>query len=224
MAWIRLPGKASRYRQTDTGEEISRRQFDRHYGRLAAQGFRSNEAQAKANRKKDIEQYLSRPARGRGSLLRKPEAERAASLLERKLSIARRKEKRNVPLTIENRTLGKKAQGIRFDIPYDLSIVKEWLDAASRNPDIIGAGVGVNFFVLETAELKPLTAYGAFLMSDWRKDSGKVMNLVEAGIDKLSDTRGDNMIISELTVTIGSLFVWFSWSIEWLKRNRNWKR
>jgi hypothetical protein len=43
MAWVRLPGSANRYRDTETGEELSRRQFDRRYGSLAQQGFTSYE-------------------------------------------------------------------------------------------------------------------------------------------------------------------------------------
>jgi hypothetical protein len=45
-----------------TGERLSRRQYDRRYGRLAAQGFRSPEAQAAARRAAGLPPG---PARGR---------------------------------------------------------------------------------------------------------------------------------------------------------------
>jgi len=39
----RLPGKAQRYIDTDTGESISRRQYDKQFGVLAREGFSSYE-------------------------------------------------------------------------------------------------------------------------------------------------------------------------------------
>lgn len=39
-AWQRAPGSARRYRNARTGEELSRRQYDERYGRLARTGQR----------------------------------------------------------------------------------------------------------------------------------------------------------------------------------------
>jgi len=44
----RLPGKAQRYIDTDTGESISRRQYDKQFGVLAREGFSSYERRALA--------------------------------------------------------------------------------------------------------------------------------------------------------------------------------
>lgn len=46
--WVPLGGKSRRYRNEQTGETISRRQYDERYGRLKRQGYRSNEAQRAA--------------------------------------------------------------------------------------------------------------------------------------------------------------------------------
>ncbi len=69
--WVRITGKDRYYRNRSTGEVITRRQYDKLYGRLAAKGFTSNEAQAKANRearqaREDQEfPFPLSPARGR---------------------------------------------------------------------------------------------------------------------------------------------------------------
>lgn len=61
--WVRVPGQTTRrYRNVQTGEVISRRQYDERFGRLRAQGFRSNEAQVAAH--KSAGAPLG-PARGR---------------------------------------------------------------------------------------------------------------------------------------------------------------
>lgn len=221
MAWIKLPGKASRYKQTDTGEEISRRQFDKLYGRLAAQGFTSNEKQAKHNRERDLDRYLSRSARGRTSLVRKSEIERQAALLERRLEYYDKQTKKRPPSMIRDSFLKKGRMGERFSIPYDLEALRNWLDAAAANPNIIGAGVGITFLVIETNQVKHVTARSIY-MADYRRNPDRVMSRVEADLDKTAEKRGDDLIVSELTVVISSLFIWVSWSKDWLRANRGW--
>ncbi|MGH7237137.1 MAG: hypothetical protein ACREGF_01230 [Candidatus Saccharimonadales bacterium] len=63
--WVRVPGRGRYFKNTKTGEVITRRQYDRRFGRLAARGFASNEAQAKANKAANPAAQLLRPARGR---------------------------------------------------------------------------------------------------------------------------------------------------------------
>lgn len=68
MAWQRLPGAARNYFDTETGEIISRRQYDKLYGALKKAGLSSYEAKAKQNLAKSEAEQLARPARGRTSL------------------------------------------------------------------------------------------------------------------------------------------------------------
>ncbi len=59
--WVYQP-RTRGWLNTDTGERLSRRQFDIRYGRLAAQGYRTPEEQARIRRETGVEVG---PARGR---------------------------------------------------------------------------------------------------------------------------------------------------------------
>jgi hypothetical protein len=63
--WVPLGGTSRRYQNRRTGEIISRRQYDKRYGLLRRQGFRSYEAKAKAFKQRDPVPALLRPAPGR---------------------------------------------------------------------------------------------------------------------------------------------------------------
>lgn len=67
MAWIRVPGR--KFQNTETGEIITRRQFDKLRGI-------SFEKKAAENRAKDLGLSLSRPARGRKKVVSKEAIER----------------------------------------------------------------------------------------------------------------------------------------------------
>jgi hypothetical protein len=58
--WLRLPGTSRSYVNPSSGQIISRRQYDEQYGRLARQGFRNNEEQAKSNAAKRVTEPLHR--------------------------------------------------------------------------------------------------------------------------------------------------------------------
>jgi len=60
-----LGGSSRNFRNKLTGEEISRRQYDRYKGNLAKKGATSYEA---ARKRSTDEERLARPARGRGSM------------------------------------------------------------------------------------------------------------------------------------------------------------
>ncbi len=217
MAWIRLPGSANRYRNTDSGTEISRRQYDKLYGRLAGNGFTSYERQAKANREKDIEEALARPARARRSLVRYPKQspERQARVVNARAAALERKHKHGIPNRVSNNMLPKKQRGIRFSLPFDYKVLEDWLRAASKNPAIIGFGVGIEGINTATNQPMQFTTYGAVLLSDYESNPERLMERIEVA----TDTRIEE--ISYLVVT--GLFVWFTWSIDWLRRYRNWK-
>ena len=59
MAWIPLGGKSRNYKNTETGQILSRRQYDK-----LTKGI-NYEQKAKANKKANLEQAVARPARGR---------------------------------------------------------------------------------------------------------------------------------------------------------------
>jgi len=66
--WEPLGGSSRRYRNTLTGEIISRRQYDKRFGNLARQGYASYEAKAKAAKSSTPVQAARRPARGRRAI------------------------------------------------------------------------------------------------------------------------------------------------------------
>ena len=67
-AWRALGGTSRKFRNLETGEEISRRQYDKRFGVLKAQGFTSYEQKAKAT---PAEIRNQRPAIGRPAKQRK---------------------------------------------------------------------------------------------------------------------------------------------------------
>lgn len=67
--WKSLGGSTRQFVNTETGERLSRRQYDKQFGALAKAGQRSYESKAKANRLANPELAKARPARGRPSQL-----------------------------------------------------------------------------------------------------------------------------------------------------------
>jgi hypothetical protein len=63
--WVPLGGSSRRFINCRTGQIISRRQYDKRYGNLRRQGYRSYEAKAKAAKQQAPVQAAMRPARGR---------------------------------------------------------------------------------------------------------------------------------------------------------------
>lgn len=104
-----LNNKTRQYVNNETGEIISRRQYLK-----IKRGGISNETNAKLNALKNPELAISRPARGRASLLKKNETEReliAQARLEdklRKAEIAAEKKKQNELERILKRASSKK--------------------------------------------------------------------------------------------------------------------
>ena len=217
MPWISLGGTSRRYRNTDTGNEISRTQYDKLYGRLVGQGFSSKEHQAKVNRERDIAKALARPARGRRSLLRASEAERQARVIEYQLEQQEKLQRKGMRKSARAAaySLPKGKRGIRFSLPFDLEEIWKALEKGLSTPGIIGAGVGVEGY--STADNTPIafTAYGAFLLSDFKEYRQRLQDRITLSIS--------NLIQEKSYFIPNGFFVWFTWSIDWLRRYRNWK-
>jgi len=74
--FISLKDKGRNYLDTLTGETVSKRQRDKALRSVFSEKPISNEAAARQNRQTNLELAVSRPARGRSSLLKKTETER----------------------------------------------------------------------------------------------------------------------------------------------------
>lgn len=83
MAYIYLGGKTRRYLNTETGEEISRRQFDK-----LTKGV-NYEKKAKANKIANLEEALARPARGRTKAVTTTEKKTRVESFQKKEEIKR---------------------------------------------------------------------------------------------------------------------------------------
>jgi len=105
--FISLKDKGRNYLDTLTGETVSKRQRDK-----ALRGNISNELAAKMNRQTNLELAVSRPARGRASLLKKSETERALIAAARIEDEARKAEllKKEREEKFIQRTLARKAE------------------------------------------------------------------------------------------------------------------
>lgn len=83
-AYQPLGGKSRNYINLKTGEKLSRRQFDKRLGLLKRHGFSSYEKASEASKNKNLQAFLSRPARGRSTLRGKSAPQRIAELSARK--------------------------------------------------------------------------------------------------------------------------------------------
>ncbi|MHB1222395.1 MAG: hypothetical protein ACYC0J_10405 [Gammaproteobacteria bacterium] len=177
--WARLPGR--RFQNTKTGEIISRRQYDKQYGRLAEKGFSSNEAQAKANRIKDETEFHSKPARGRTSLRNKPLIEKQHLVQERKL---KQKTRHYESPTVSTRLLkkGKKSATVKCDWSY-IEINKIIYQINNFPPNIIfayliGAHVIDKDGLERDVSLWPFTFYNSeYSPDDWKTTNAILNNI-----------------------------------------------
>ncbi len=156
--WRRVPGGSRRYRNVHTGVEISRRQFDEHYGSAAA--FRTYERKA-AHKAAELEAPL-RPARGRKSarkLIGKAREEeilarREAALQKRIAEITTRKHLRR-PRTLTNisgSNFKRGSIGRHFELPVDYVAIESFRQQVKSWGHAFGYFVGVNFIDTRSGE------------------------------------------------------------------------
>jgi len=109
--YVRVPGKERNYVNTDTGQVISRRQYLKQ-----KRGGLSNETYARINATNDKLEQVSRPARGRSSLLKKTETEKnfiAQARIEdqlKKLEIAQKNKEERALERVKQRKANKKTK------------------------------------------------------------------------------------------------------------------
>ncbi len=180
--WVRLPGEKTRqYMNTDTGEILSRRQYDKLHGRLAQAGLASNEAQARANLRRDEAEQLLRPARGRTSAQKTQALEReivkSARLEqahEKKAHAAVEREARRkarVPKKITARNFKPGRKGRAFRVPYDPESIEAFVREAANYKGALGYTVGIEFVDSRTGKVGAATVLPArFMDEDFTED------------------------------------------------------
>ncbi len=158
----RLPGKANQYIDLETGEILSRRQYDKRYGKLAKEGFTSYEQKAKANKQKDELKQLERPARKRTSILKvepelrkeiaqKRQEQRELTRIQKAINRANHKKVR-VPqkVSISNFKPGK--MGRQFRMPLDPATIRDFIETSRKYSGAAGYLFGVEFLDIRSGQ------------------------------------------------------------------------
>lgn len=143
--WINVgPKSARRKLNTQTGEELSRRQYEKKYDRLKNLGFTSFEAQAKASPKELRE---SRPARGRS---KRTTPNTNIETYGKRLQPIRRKDR----LTGKPRLWGNRVINFYFkdyQDDYDLLAqkIQEFINGLKKNKNIWAVTTKVTYATLQ---------------------------------------------------------------------------
>lgn len=169
----RVPGKARNYRNIETGEVVSRRQYLK-----SVRGI-SNELLAKRNAATNPQLQLSRPARGRSSLIKKSEVERelvSSIRLEDKLKkaelaqIAKQEKALESKIkriqnakpkrikSLSSRILKKGAMGVRVPF-YTYEQYIQMFNQGKADKDIGSYGIGVNGYDESSGDERTFTLF-----------------------------------------------------------------
>lgn len=169
----RIPGSRN-YRLKSGGTEISRRQFDQHYGRL--QGTTIERARDDARERIGAAQLL-RPARGRKS-------GRKLSFDEREVEIARRQESAQAKrvkkkISTESARKSRLPKNLKkshfkndwimrgYNLPLDQKAIDDARAMAQKSGIVFSYLVGVNLVDIRTGDERTMTySAGAILISD----------------------------------------------------------
>ncbi len=160
--WQSQGGTSRNFIDLDTGEVLSRRQFDKRFGALAREGFKTYEQKAAAAAKREGYEQLAKPARGRSSV-RKVQGPMRADIITARIEQAKEKEiakaerrlsnkKARTPksLSIKNFKPGKMGRTFRVELSYDA--IRDFIAAASKYKGAFSYNVGIEFFDTRTGK------------------------------------------------------------------------
>lgn len=180
--WVRIPGPQRRYRNIrNPSIEISRRQFDEHYGAASKFGTYEKKARAKAQEP----EALLRPARGRTSGRKLTPAQKEVELGRRKVSREEAKQQKLIdklsskqtrsPKTITLRNFRKGTQIRRFRIGVDPQEIEALRQAGAKSRIVFGYWVGLEMVSERDGQIKTLSLFSQrdinmpFTERDFRK-------------------------------------------------------
>lgn len=144
LFWSRTSGR--KFRNVETGETISRRQYDKLSGRISG----SYEKKAAENRKKAPEKSATRPARGR---TRHYIHENRAALIKKARADARKKEREEAAkkaraaqkALIKSASRTKTAHGYRIAVPLETDAIESARADAQKAGGFFTYAVGAIF-------------------------------------------------------------------------------
>lgn len=164
--WVRVPGKARQYRNILNNTIISRRQFDEHYGAVAAYGTNEKKAKYKAREP----EALLRPARGRKSALKKSTEEKIRELGIRRIKKEEndadklvekfRTKKIRAPHTFTLKNFRRGTSSRRFAVPPSQPEIETIRQGAAKSRIIFSYLVGL-MFVDAHGKLKAVSQFSA---------------------------------------------------------------
>lgn len=188
--WKPLGGSSRNYVNLETGEILSRRQFDRRYGSLAKANFTSYEKKAQANKKLDIELQKSRPARGRQSTIFEYKEKKFQDTLKNSTKNLRPKKYKSKNY--------KSSRGIF--IPYSehdyifFKRIENVIEGVKSNYRIFGASINivykfknrekaVNIFPTYARKSIPVAEIIFQEVQDWMEDHNNSNDVIISGLD-----------------------------------------
>ena len=168
MPWVPLGGKSRQYKNTETGEILSRRQYDKMVGRILG----SYEKKAQANKAANLEAAVSRPARGRTKAITEFEVKERVKTEEKriqlKLETAAQKKAIKAARQIRTKSIrpqllktGHRAERISF-LDYDeyLNYQEQMKNARVAGMPLITAyGIGLVGFDIRDGKLLTATLW-----------------------------------------------------------------
>ncbi len=160
--WQSQGGTARNFWNLDTGEVMPRRQFDKTYGALAKQGFKTYEEKAATNLRAEGQEQLAKPARGRSSL-RKLQGPVKYDILQTRIEQAKEKElfkaerrlserKARTPKKIGLSNFKPGKLGRYFRVELEHNAIRDFIKAAGKYSGAFSYNVGVEFFDTRTGK------------------------------------------------------------------------
>lgn len=181
--YFRIAGR--RFENKNTGEIITRRQYDKRFGALAKGGFKSFEEKAKSNFEKNVLEAVSRPARGRTSLRKLSELEKREVSLKR-IAEKEQKHKNSPKIKITDLQQGKKSFEVECD--WSLEEINKILDQLQSFPHnsvfayLIGAKAVSEEGTIKYVAAFPYTHYQEkFTQADFEEATDRVTRIDSAG-------------------------------------------
>ena len=219
--WKRTSGR--RFENKNTGEIISRRQYDKRFGALAKEGFKSYEQKARANLTKggSVNQIL-KPARGRlkfrgaehererEAARRTREKNEIATARKAMREINKSKTKKYKKLkSINNNSFKPGVKSRKFAVELSYDAINDFLNVARRNKNLFAYAVGVDFIDLSDGVRGSMYVIKTRVMS---------YPFTEADIDAIEDKMREKLEHYNNEIVFTGAFVYLMQKSSWVEK------
>ena len=193
--WIAQGGKTRGFVNANTGQRISRRQYDKRFGALKRGGYVSYESKAKAARKRNPVRQALRPARGRRS--------ERLNFAFKHPTTARGKALAKIQPLIDFARVKKSAKRFhtKYLIPYNLKSLKWFVDGVRKNKNVWCVGIPNLLMRDEKNRLFYSRVIIHCTMFDELPSVSELWALIEANIDDNGHVSGGRVVGINVSVT-----------------------